>query len=695
VVTLKHFDAQTVEDSDGWDRHNVSANVSKYMLADTYFPAFELSIKGGAKGVMCAYNAVNMTPVCLSPLMRAARKQWGFEANGGYVTSDSDSVADAYQRHHYVKTAAEASCLAITKGGDQIDSGGTYERGLLDGVKQGLCTMSDVDAALRVVMQMRIELGLFDPVEGQQMLTYGADDIASEEAGALNLVATQRSLVLLKNGGRSNSGEGGSTPTTNAHNEQSVLPLTLGASTAVIGPHYNASWVLIQPDSGDVCPSGGVDCIPTPIGMIKRFNHNGTTVGSLGSFLLADINEARKKALRDEAVALASKADQVVLTLGIRSGGYGLFSCARKRRPGHEQPVCTACNCSAGAMQPWKDVHGPYGDATAVRCSTGACEHLPGGHEPGDEHVEAETHDRLSIDLPALQHELAHAVIALGKPTVIVLLNGGSVALSETELQAPNVAVIEAFYPGTRGAEAIAGAIFATPLPPASSAASAGERQFIERWGRLPYSVYPASWVNETAMDEMDLAVYPGRTFRYAQTPLQFSFGHGLQMAELSLQLVTAPKALTTEAAPIVTQQVAHSSSSSGSSGGSSSGSSGSYMYELLLKSSATSRYASEAVVVAFQVPVKLSHPHPLKAQMVGFQRVVEPLEPGGSAKLTFNFSAADLSIVDTSNGDRIVEPGEYKLVFSFGEHAKAANTTLRISGPRRVLQAFPIVEGG
>jgi beta-glucosidase len=65
VATLKHYDAQTVEDSDGWTRHTVSANVSRYMLADAYLPAFEISIKGGAldtggqpatgaKGVMCA-----------------------------------------------------------------------------------------------------------------------------------------------------------------------------------------------------------------------------------------------------------------------------------------------------------------------------------------------------------------------------------------------------------------------------------------------------------------------------------------------------------------------------------------------------------------------------------------------------------------------------------------------------------------
>eukprot|EP01052_Picozoa_sp_SAG31_P028823 SAG31_NODE_2815_length_5045_cov_3.196522_2_plen_119_part_00 len=52
VVTLKHYDAQTVEDSDGWDRHNVSANISRYMLMDSYLPAFGIAIRAGAKGVM-------------------------------------------------------------------------------------------------------------------------------------------------------------------------------------------------------------------------------------------------------------------------------------------------------------------------------------------------------------------------------------------------------------------------------------------------------------------------------------------------------------------------------------------------------------------------------------------------------------------------------------------------------------------
>jgi hypothetical protein len=586
---------------------------------------------------------VNNTPNCLDPLMRAARVQWGFETNGGYVTSDTDSVADAWDAHDYARTAANASCLAITAGADQIDSGGTFEAGLLEGVKQGLCKMSDVDAALEVVMKMRMELGLFDPVDGQPMLKYGAEDMGTKEADELNLLATQRSLVLLKDGAA-----GGS-----------VLPLKIGTSTAVLGPHYNASWVMVQPDAGDACPSGGIDCIPTPIGEITRFNKGGKTVGALGSYLLVDSNTQRAESLLAAAVAAAKAATQVVLMLGIRSGGYGLFQCDRPRRPGHETAVCKACNCTLGAMAPFTDPDGPYGAVPDVHCSTGACKH-GAKVRSGDEYIEAETHDRTSIDLPAVQHTLAMEIIALGKPTVIVLLNGGSVAVAE-EMKAPNVAIVEAFYPGTKGSESIAGAIFA----------SSAEGKYIDRWGRLPYSVYPKHWVNLSKMDEMDLAAYPGRTYRYSQTEPLFDFAHGLQLAQFELKLEAAPTSLSAAAVQP-------------------------HVYELSLRNLPHSPHAAECIVVAFLVPVSLPHPHPLKKQMIGFQRQTTPLQPGGAAvKLTFSFSAADLSITDPVTGDRILEPGSYSLLFSTGSEGAGAtaNTTLTIEGDRSVLQKFPSVE--
>ena len=53
IVTLKHWDAYSLEDSDGFARYNFNAIVSAFALADTYWPAFEKSVKvGGAQGVM-------------------------------------------------------------------------------------------------------------------------------------------------------------------------------------------------------------------------------------------------------------------------------------------------------------------------------------------------------------------------------------------------------------------------------------------------------------------------------------------------------------------------------------------------------------------------------------------------------------------------------------------------------------------
>ena len=51
----RHWDAYSLEDADGYTRHNFNAVVGKRDLAGTYFPAFKAAItEGGAKGVMCS-----------------------------------------------------------------------------------------------------------------------------------------------------------------------------------------------------------------------------------------------------------------------------------------------------------------------------------------------------------------------------------------------------------------------------------------------------------------------------------------------------------------------------------------------------------------------------------------------------------------------------------------------------------------
>ena len=177
---------------------------------------------------MRRYNSVSGIPTCLSPMLKSARELWtGKKPWGGYITSDSDSVSDAFNTHHYAKDGAHASCMAVKDGGDDVDSGNTYFSHLLEGVQAGYCSMADVDAAVANTLKVRFELGLFDDPSKQPLAQLGAKDVGTNASSRLNLRATAESLVLLKNA-------------------NSRLPLSVGKNIAVVGPHANASRFLLQ-----------------------------------------------------------------------------------------------------------------------------------------------------------------------------------------------------------------------------------------------------------------------------------------------------------------------------------------------------------------------------------------------------------------------------------------------------------------
>jgi len=574
AVTLKHFDANSLEGGakadKGYDRHNFSAKISKYLLADYYWPAFRTSIREGkAKGVMCSYNAVNGIPSCLDPLMKAARESWNFT---GYVTSDSDAVEDAWKRHGYVKTAAEASCLAIKHGQCDIDSGNTYYHNLLDGVKAGYCSMKDVDGALFNSLRVRFDLGLFDPIEGQAYWKLGQGDIGTDKAKKLNLQAALSSLVLLQNPG--------------------ILPLKGGQRILMLGPHANSSMDLIQVDTGAVCPDAANEhwngatgdvknfqCVRSPFQAIESMNagKNGSTIYVKGCNLSSSLPGGWEL-----AEAAAKISDVIVLGLGI------------SERPG----IASA-------------------------------------------YLEREAHDRDSIDLPEAQKDLAKKIIALGKPTIIFLLNGGMVAV-EDFLNKKNVALIEAFYPGMEGANALALSIF-------------GEAN---RWGRMPYTVYRSDWTLHNSM--LDHDVVHQRTYRYGADAV-IPFGFGLSLTHFHLTLASPVKSLTLE----------NQSSSQ----------------TLKLVISNQGPLMGDEIIMAYFHPKKVSLPlHPVRS-LFDFARV-NNIGAGATATIEFTIKAKSI-LLATSQGDLVIAPGEYMLSFENGS-GEVLTVDLQILGQQVVVEPFP-----
>ena len=128
---------------------------------------------------------------------------------------------------------------------------------------------------------------------------------------------------------------------------------------------------------------------------------------------------------------------------------------------------------------------------------------------------EGEGHDRKNTTIDEAQEAMALGVIATGKPTVVVLLHGG--ILSVDRLAGPEKpnALVNAWFPGIKGAEAMAKSLFGVPG--------------WNRWGKMTATMYSSSFSSLVPMLDMSFTSGLGRTYRYWRGPAPlFEFGHGL-----------------------------------------------------------------------------------------------------------------------------------------------------------------------
>ena len=121
--------------------------------------------------------------------------------------------------------------------------------------------------------------------------------------------------------------------------------------------------------------------------------------------------------------------------------------------------------------------------------------------------IESEGRDRSDLDLPKDQQEFVEKVVAVNPATVVVLINGGPLAVNWLQRHAP--AIIEAWYPGEQGGNAIADVLFGDYNPA----------------GRLPITFY-ASLLQLPPLDDYEINV--GRTYMYLPGAPLYPFGHGL-----------------------------------------------------------------------------------------------------------------------------------------------------------------------
>ncbi|MEZ4699093.1 MAG: glycoside hydrolase family 3 C-terminal domain-containing protein [Rhodothermales bacterium] len=572
VATVKHF---AVHSGPEPERHVFDAVVSERDLRETYLPQFETGIReAGAYSIMCAYNRLYGEAACSSDLLLGdiLRGEWGF---AGYVTSDCWALDDIYLNHRLVGTVEEAAARAVNAGTD-LDCGAQTYPHLVDAVRQGLVEESAIDTAVKRLFRARFKLGMFDPDErvAYARIPYSVVDHAEHRALAREVA--RKSMVLLKNDGvlplrkdlgklavigpnadqwlmllGNYNGVPADVVTPLRGIREAVSPQTevryaRGAELADGFPMYETvpASVLFTPEGrpgvqaeyfGDYAMSGdplfaGVDPLldanwhdRAPRADMDGDDFSVRWTGEIrpertGMYQLGTIATMWFELYLDDSLLVRSQynyRDELGDPRATTSAPIRLEAGKRYRFRIDAKESYSDAQLQLVWAAPQGDLEAEAldaaRDADAVILALGLTPRME-GEEMKVEIDGFRGGDRTDIVLPASQRRLMERIVALGKPTVLVLLNGSALAVNRAQEQVP--AILEAWYPGQAAGTAIADVLFGDYNPA----------------GRLPITFYRS--VDDLPPFE-DYAM-AGRTYRFFEGEPLYPFGYGLSYTTFS-----------------------------------------------------------------------------------------------------------------------------------------------------------------
>ena len=287
-ASLKHYVGYSYP-STGGDRS--PALIPEITLREYFLPTFAAAVKAGAHTVMVNSSEVNGIPGHANGylLKDVLRSELGLQ---GFVVSDWMDIEKLVGVHHVAPNEKEATRIAVLAGIDMsmVPSDYSFSNLLLELVQEGKMPTSRIDEAVRRILTVKYQLGLFDdPLRGIDSKTV----IGSPESRQVSLEAARESITLLKN-------------------EDHMLPLAKMAHVLVTGPDadslipLNNGWSYTwQGDRASAYPkdhSTILKAIQEKIGAANVTYVPGTTYNK-------EVDVAK-------ATEAASKADAVVICLG-------------------------------------------------------------------------------------------------------------------------------------------------------------------------------------------------------------------------------------------------------------------------------------------------------------------------------------------------------------------------------------------
>ncbi len=569
LACAKHF---AVHSGPEWSRHELNLNnVNPRELYETYLPAFKALVQeADVRQVMCAYQRLDDEPCCSNTrlLQQILRDDWGFQY---LVVSDCGAVTDFYTTHKVSSDDVHAASKAVLAGTDVECVWDKYSfKKLSEAVDKDLIKEEEINKSLLRVLIGRFDLGEMDDDSIVPWTKIPATVLNSKEHQQLALEMAQKSMTLLQN-------KNNILPLNKAINKVVVIGPNADNEPMLWG-NYNGTpnktitikkGIETKLDANKVLYDKSCDLVEDKVtdtyfdqfsfegkkGMKATYwnnpNREGNSVVSqqilnpikmttAGQHEFASGIKLEGFSAKYETEFTAKETENLVFKTGA-TGAFELFvngKSVAKYKNWRTVPAKIQFPVEAGKKYKIEILFAQSNDWQAnlefdfgkefdidfkgliqklkgidTVIFAGGLSTLLEGEEMPVSFPGFKGGDRTNIELPAVQRKCLKELKAAGKKVIFVNCSGSAIALTpETE---SCDAILQAWYPGESGGQAVADVLFGDYNPS----------------GKLPVSFYK----NSDKLGDFEDYSLKGRTYRYT-TDVLFPFGFGLSYSKFDIQ---------------------------------------------------------------------------------------------------------------------------------------------------------------
>nr|WP_315199284.1 xylan 1,4-beta-xylosidase [uncultured Flavobacterium sp.] len=575
LACAKHF---AVHSGPEWSRHELNLNnVNPRELYETYLPAFKALVQeADVREVMCAYQRLDDEPCCSNTrlLQRILRDEWGYKY---MVVSDCGAVTDFYTSHKVSSDAVHAASKAVLAGTDVECVWEKYPfKDLPEAVAKDLIKESDINKSLLRVLEGRFELGEMDDDAIVPWTKIPVSVLNSKEHQQLALEMAQKSMTLLQNKNNVLPLDKKTSKIAiigpNADNEpmlwgnyngtpNKTITIKDGIESKMSGNKifYDKACDLVE----DKVTQTYFDQISFEgkKGMKATYwnnpNREGASVISqqivnpikmttAGQHEFASGVKLEGFSAKYEAEYLAKQNDTLVFKTGI-TGVFELLVDGKsisKSNNWRTVPANIPFVVEAGKKYKievlyaqsnnWQaNLEFDFGKGFDVDFSkliqklkgidtivfVGGLSTLLEGEEMPVSYPGFKDGDRTNIELPAVQRKCLKELKEAGKKVIFVNCSGSAIAFTPETSSCD--AILQAWYPGESGGQAVADVLFGDYNPA----------------GKLPVSFYK----NSEILGDFEDYSMKNRTYRYT-TDVLFPFGFGLSYSKFNIETAKLSK---------------------------------------------------------------------------------------------------------------------------------------------------------